>query len=68
MVYFRGPGEVLGTRQTGEMNFRIANLLRDEHLLDDARQLADWLRQKAPEHCEGLIQRWLGNAGQYGEV
>src|SRR5690606_16458053 len=36
----RGPGEVLGTRQTGELNFRIANLQRDAQLLDDAKQLA----------------------------
>lgn len=67
-LQLRGPGEVLGTRQTGEMNFRIANLLRDEALLDDAKQLADWLRRCHPERTEPLIQRWLGNAAQYGEV
>ncbi|HVK98706.1 MAG TPA: ATP-dependent DNA helicase RecG, partial [Dongiaceae bacterium] len=67
-LQLRGPGEVLGTRQTGEMNFRIANLLRDEALLDDAKQLAEWLRQRHPERTEPLIQRWLGNAAQYGEV
>ena len=67
-LQLRGPGEVLGTRQTGEMNFRIANLLRDEALLDDAKRLADWLRRRYPERTEPLIQRWLGNAAQYGEV
>ena len=67
-LQLRGPGEVLGTRQTGEMNFRIANLLRDEALLDDAKRLADWLRRRHPERTEPLIQRWLGNAAQYGEV
>lgn len=64
----RGPGEVLGTRQTGELNFRIANLQRDAMLLDDAKQLAQWLRHKAPQQVDPLIQRWLGKADQYGEV
>jgi ATP-dependent DNA helicase RecG len=64
----RGPGEVLGTRQTGELNFRIANLQRDALLLDDAKQLAQWLRHKAPQQVDPLIQRWLGKADQYGEV
>jgi ATP-dependent DNA helicase RecG len=64
----RGPGEVLGTRQTGDLNFRIADLQRDALLLDDAKALAQWLRQKAPQQIEPLIQRWLGKADQYGEV
>lgn len=64
----RGPGEVLGTRQTGELNFRIADLQRDALLLDDAKALAQWLRQKSPQQIEPLIQRWLGKADQYGEV
>lgn len=64
----RGPGEVLGTRQTGDLNFRIADLQRDALLLDDAKALAQWLRQKSPQQVEPLIQRWLGRADQYGEV
>lgn len=67
-LQLRGPGEVLGTRQTGEMNFRIADLLRDEHLLEESKHIAEVLLAKAPSTCERLIQRWLGNATQYGEV
>lgn len=67
-LHLRGPGEVLGTRQTGEMSFRIANLLRDEDLLEDSKQLAEVLLEKDPARGERLIGRWLGNAAQYGEV
>lgn len=67
-LQLRGPGEVLGTRQTGDLNFRIADLRRDEMLLDDAKALAQWLRQKSPQQVDPLIQRWLGKADQYGEV
>ncbi len=67
-LQLRGPGEVLGTRQTGEMNFRIADLLRDESLLEDSKHIAQTLLQKDPHTAERLIKRWLGNADQYGEV
>ena len=67
-LHLRGPGEVLGTRQTGEMSFRIADLLRDEVLLEDSKQLAQVLLEKDPQRGERLINRWLGNAAQYGEV
>lgn len=64
----RGPGEVLGTRQTGEMSFRIADLMRDGDLLEDSKQLAGVLLEKDPQRGERLVKRWLGNASQYGEV
>lgn len=67
-LHLRGPGEVLGTRQTGEMTFRIANLLRDEGLLEDSKDMAQVLLEKDPARGERLIARWLGNAAQYGEV
>ena len=67
-LQLRGPGEVLGTRQTGEMSFRIADLLRDEALLEDSKQLAQTLLDKDPNTAGRLIKRWLGNADQYGEV
>jgi ATP-dependent DNA helicase RecG len=67
-LHLRGPGEVLGTRQTGEMSFRIADLLRDENLLEDCKALAQILLEKDPARGERLIKRWLGNADQYGEV
>jgi ATP-dependent DNA helicase RecG len=64
----RGPGEVLGTRQTGEMQFHIADLLRDEVLLEAVEQAAGRLQAEAPTHVAPLIRRWLGAAADYGEV
>jgi len=64
----RGPGEVLGTRQTGEMQFHIADLLRDESLLGAVAQAAGELQACCPENAAPLIRRWLGGAVHYGEV
>jgi ATP-dependent DNA helicase RecG len=64
----RGPGEVLGTRQTGEMKFHIADLLRDETLLAAVEQTAVQLLDCCPDHVAPLIRRWLGEAVHYGEV
>jgi ATP-dependent DNA helicase RecG len=64
----RGPGEVLGTRQTGEMQFHIADLLRDEELLSSVEQAAGKLLADAPQNVTPLIRRWLGEAADYGEV
>ncbi|MFW1677354.1 ATP-dependent DNA helicase RecG [Pontibacter sp. JAM-7] len=63
----RGPGEVLGTRQTGMMQFRMADLQRDADLLTRIRTLADPMQQW-PEQVDLLIQRWLGHAEHYGNV
>lgn len=64
----RGPGEVLGTRQTGLPQLHIANLLRDQHLLPEIEKTATvMLRDYAP-HVPPLIHRWLGDAAAYGEV
>ena len=64
----RGPGEILGVRQTGEMQFRVADLLRDQYLLDEVRQAADWMLEQAPENVRPLIDRWLGARTQYVQV
>ncbi len=56
----RGPGELLGTRQTGEQRLRIADLLRDQDLLPLAQQEADRLLMQAPELADRIISRWLG--------
>jgi ATP-dependent DNA helicase RecG len=64
----RGPGEVLGTRQTGEMQFHIADLLRDEDLLASVEQGGRDLLLHYPERVTPLIRRWLGDAVDYGEV
>jgi ATP-dependent DNA helicase RecG len=64
----RGPGEVLGTRQTGLMEFRIAELPAHNHLLQQVQDLSDQLREGYPELIEPLIQRWTGAAQQFAKV
>ena len=64
----RGPGEVLGTRQTGLAEFKIADIYRDRDLLPKAYQLATSLLQNAPSQVPLIIDRWLGNKEQYGKV
>lgn len=64
----RGPGEVLGTRQTGAMSFKIANLIRDYPLLPAVQETAAILIKEHSQVVERLIQRWLGDKSQYGRV
>ena len=64
----RGPGEVLGTRQTGMMQFRIADILRDDRLIPRVQKMAEKIVNKQPEIIKPLIKRWLSGAEQYGEV
>ena len=64
----RGPGEVLGTRQTGEQAFHIADLLRDQAMLPQIEHAAQLLQEKYPQHVTPLIRRWLGLREHYGEV
>ena len=64
----RGPGEVLGTRQTGDMQFRIADLQRDAHLLPEVKRMAIKLLQDYAGNVDPLIGRWLGHSEQYGQA
>ena len=64
----RGPGEVLGTRQTGLMQMRIADLQHDGYLLNDIKQWAHMCQQQAPSVVDPLVQRWLGENVRYGQV
>lgn len=64
----RGPGEVLGTRQTGLAQFRVAELERDGDLLDDVKSAAQLLLKQSPDHIEPLLSRWLGHGEQYASV
>jgi ATP-dependent DNA helicase RecG len=64
----RGPGQVLGIRQTGLMSFRIADLSRDAALLDPVKSAADLIEQLFPSHIDPLVQRWLGEQEIYGNV
>ncbi|MEQ1622310.1 MAG: ATP-dependent DNA helicase RecG [Methylococcales bacterium] len=64
----RGPGEVMGTRQTGQMQFKIADLSRDADLLDSITQIGEQFFINSPHAIQPLIDRWLGHATEYSEV
>ncbi|MDH5359355.1 MAG: ATP-dependent DNA helicase RecG [Gammaproteobacteria bacterium] len=65
----RGPGEVLGTRQTGLLTMRIADLQRDQAMLPEVREVADMLLDQYPDRAEALIRRWIGDQRSlYGDV
>ncbi len=64
----RGPGEVLGTRQTGALELKIADFSRDEDLLSEVRHVAFDLLEEHPEAVDGLIRRWIGDGNRYGRV
>jgi ATP-dependent DNA helicase RecG len=64
----RGPGEVLGTRQTGEMQFRIADLLRDQELIETVQQAADEFLRHYPDRVDALVQRWIGERVRYADA
>lgn len=61
----RGPGELLGTRQTGLVGFRIADLTRDADLLPTAQRIADSLLADSPDRADRVIARWIGAAARY---
>jgi ATP-dependent DNA helicase RecG len=64
----RGPGELLGTRQTGLVNLRIADFQRDQTLIPLVARSADILLKKYPDRAAPLVRRWLGDGLQYGKV
>jgi ATP-dependent DNA helicase RecG len=61
----RGPGEVLGTRQTGQLALRIADLARDAHLLPAIQRAGATMLSDHPQLVECLITRWVGSAERY---
>ncbi|HGJ5875536.1 MAG TPA: ATP-dependent DNA helicase RecG [Arsenophonus sp.] len=64
----RGPGELLGTRQTGNAEFKVADLMRDQELLPEIRNTAQYLQQHYPDHSKALIERWLPERSQYSNA
>lgn len=64
----RGPGEVMGTRQTGAIHFKIADLARDAELLDAIQTVGGKLLASNPSAAQALCERWLGVATGYAEV
>ena len=64
----RGPGEVLGTRQTGLQSMRVADILRDSALVPEVERAGRYLRERRPELIEPLIRRWVRDRECYGDV
>ncbi|WP_429051690.1 ATP-dependent DNA helicase RecG [Aeromonas veronii] len=64
----RGPGELLGTRQTGLADLKIADLVRDQPLIPQVQKMARFLMDRYPSHVEPLIRRWLGLRDHYSNA
>jgi len=64
----RGPGEVLGTKQTGITEFKVANLMRDRKMIPTVQHYAKALIVKYPDVAESLIRRWLNNREIYSNA
>lgn len=64
----RGPGELLGTKQTGLPDYRIADLVRDAQLMPKVQVAAEIIQRDYPQAAVDITRRWLGDAQQYGKV
>jgi ATP-dependent DNA helicase RecG len=64
----RGPGEVLGTRQTGVLKLRVADLIRDQAMVPKAAHAASTIMEQFPQHIDALIGRWIGDNVHYADV
>jgi ATP-dependent DNA helicase RecG len=64
----RGPGELLGTRQTGLAQLRVADLIRDSDMLPRVQEAAELLLSSYPDNIAALTARWIGSDEQYGRV
>jgi ATP-dependent DNA helicase RecG len=64
----RGPGELMGTRQTGLPDYRIADLIRDADLMPEVQKTAESIRKESADRAAAIVRRWLGDASRYGKV
>jgi ATP-dependent DNA helicase RecG len=64
----RGPGELLGTRQTGLADLKIADLVRDQSLIPQVQKMARFLMDRHGSHVDPLIRRWLGLRDHYSNA
>jgi ATP-dependent DNA helicase RecG len=64
----RGPGELLGTRQTGEMGFRVANIVRDAALLPAVQRVGSALMRGHPLLARRLLERWIGASARFADA
>ncbi|WP_194438224.1 ATP-dependent DNA helicase RecG [Vibrio fluminensis] len=64
----RGPGELLGTKQTGMANFKIADLVRDKRLVPEVQRIARHIHDNYPQNALAIIDRWLGERDIYSKA
>ncbi len=64
----RGPGELLGTRQTGEMGFRVADIVRDASLMPAVQRVGTTMLEAHPALARRLTERWIGAAARFAEA
>lgn len=64
----RGPGELLGTRQTGAAEFKVADLIRDQAMIPDVQRLARHIHERYPIQAQALIERWMPETERYSNA
>ncbi|NUU67710.1 ATP-dependent DNA helicase RecG [Enterobacteriaceae bacterium BIT-l23] len=64
----RGPGELLGTRQTGNAEFKVADLLRDQAMIPEVQRVARHIHERWPEQAQALIERWMPETERYSNA
>ncbi len=64
----RGPGELLGTRQTGLVQMRVADLMRDADLLPRVQSVAELMLEQHAANIAPLLERWVGHGEAYGQI
>jgi len=64
----RGPGELLGTRQTGTAEFKVADLLRDQAMIPEVQRLARHIHERYPLQALALIERWMPETERYSNA
>jgi ATP-dependent DNA helicase RecG len=64
----RGPGEMLGTKQTGIADLKIADLIRDAALVPEIKNMAEYVWREYPSNSQALINRWLAYKEEYGNA
>ncbi|STR65359.1 ATP-dependent DNA helicase RecG [Klebsiella michiganensis] len=64
----RGPGELLGTRQTGNAEFKVADLLRDQTMIPEVQRIARHIHERYPQQAQALIERWMPETERYSNA
>ena len=64
----RGPGELLGTKQTGLADFKIADLVRDQRLVPEVQRISRYIFTNYPDNAQAIIDRWMSNREQYSNA